>query len=142
MNCDYCKDKLSAFIDNELSSEERLLMEEHLKTCTSCAREAEIVHQLGILFGAIPEETPSPAFVQSTVNKAAVIPRHSFWNKLFLNPAISFVRSAVLFVFAPDGYGAAGGKNLSSRGYLRTFDDSPPGSFAAVYLTAIQGGGN
>ena len=142
MNCDYCKDKLSAFIDNELSPEERLLMEGHLKTCTSCAREAETLNQLGVLFGSIPEETPSPAFVQTTVNKAAVIPRHSLWNKFFLNPAISFVRSAVAFVFAPDGYGAGGRKNLSSHGYLRTFDDSPPGSFADVYLTVIQGGGN
>lgn len=141
MNCDYCKDKLSAFIDNELSSEERLLMEGHLKTCTSCAREAETLHQLSVLFGSIPEETPSPAFVQSAVNKAAVIPGYSFWEKLFLNPAISLVRSAVIFVFAPDGY-AVGRQNLSSRGYLRTFDDSPPGSFADVYLTVIQGGGN
>jgi anti-sigma factor RsiW len=142
MNCDYCKDKLSAFIDNELSSEERFLMEKHLKVCPSCAREAETLNQLGVLFGGMPEETPSPDFVQTTVSKAAVIRRLSFWNKLFLNPAISFVRSAVAFVFAPDGYGAAGRKDLSSRGYLRTFDDSPPGSFADIYLTVIQGGGN
>jgi anti-sigma factor RsiW len=141
MNCDYCKDKLSAFIDNELSSEEHSLMEEHLKTCPSCAREAETLNQLGVLLGSIPEETPSAAFVQ-TIVKAAVIRRHSLWNKFFLNPAVSFMRSAVAFVFAPDGYGAAGKKDLSSRGYLRTFDDSPPGSFADVYLTVIQGGGN
>lgn len=142
MNCDYYKDKLSAFIDNELSPEERLLMEEHLKSCTSCALEAKTLNQLGALFGDIPEETPSPAFVQTTVSKAAVIPRHSFLNKLFLNPAIYFVRSAVAFVFVPYGYDTAGRKDISSRGYLRTFDDSPPGSFADVYLTVIQGGGN
>lgn len=142
MNCDCCKDKLSAFIDNELSSEERLLMEEHLKICPSCAREAETLNQLGVLFEGIPEETPSPAFVQTTVNKAAVIPQHSLWNKLFLNISLSFIRSAVAFVFAPDGYDADGGRSLSSHGYLRTFDDSPPGSFADVYLTVIQGGGN
>jgi len=141
MNCDYCKNKLSAFIDNELSSEERFLMEEHLKTCPSCAREAETLNQLGVLFEGIPEETPSPTFVQTTVNKAAVIHRHSVWIT-FLNPAISFVRNTVAFVFAPDRHGAVGGKDLSSHGYLRTFDDSPPGSFADVYLTVIQGGGN
>lgn len=142
MNCNYCIDKLSAFIDNELSSEERFLMEAHLKTCPSCAREAETLKLLGVLFGGIPEETPSLAFVQRTVIKAAVIRRHSLWNKLFLNPAVSFVRDAVAFVFAPDGYGADGKRNLASYGYLRTFDDSPPGSFADVYLTVIQGGGN
>jgi anti-sigma factor RsiW len=142
MNCDYCKDKLSAFIDNELSSEERFQMEAHLKTCPTCAREAEALNQLGVLFGGIPEGTPSPVFVQATVNKAAAIQRRSFWNKLFLKPAISFVKSAAAFVFVPDGYGVAGRKNLSWQGYLRTFDDSPPGSFADIYLTVIQGGGN
>jgi hypothetical protein len=142
MNCDYCKGKLSAFIDNELSSEERFLMEEHLQMCPSCAREAEALDQLGVLMGGIPEETPSPAFVQRTVNKAAVILRHSLWNKLFLNPALSFIRNAVALVFAPDVYVADGKRSLSSYGYLRTFDDSPPGSFSDVYLTVIQGGVN
>ncbi len=141
MNCDYCKDKLSAFIDNELSFEERLLMEEHLKICPSCAQEAEMLKKLGVLFESIPEETLSPVFVQTTVNRAAAMPRHSFRGKPFLNPALTLMRSIVALVFAPDGYGAAGRKNLSSRGYLRTFDDSPPGSFADVYLTVIQGGG-
>ena len=117
-------------------------MEEHLKACPSCTLEAATLKQLGVLLGSIPEETPSAAFVQTTVNKAAVIRRHSLWNRLFLNPAFSFIRSAIAFIFAPDGYGAAGKKDLSSRGYLRTFDDSPPGSFADVYLTVIQGGGN
>jgi anti-sigma factor RsiW len=142
MKCDDSKLKLSAYIDNELSSEERFLLEEHLKTCPSCAREAETMSQLGVLFGGIPEETPSPAFVQTTVNKVAVIGRHSLWSTFLLNPAISFVRSVMAFVFAPDGHGAVGRKDLYSHGYLRTFDDSPPESFADVYLTVIQGGGN
>ena len=142
MNCAYCKEKLSVYIDNELSAEECFLMEEHLQICPSCAREAEALAQLGLLMGTIPEETPSPAFVHTTVNKAAVIRRRSLWNKSFLNPALSFIRNAIAFVFAPDGYGTHGERSLSSYGYLRTFDDSPPGSFADVYLTFIQGGGN
>jgi len=142
MNCDYCKDKLSAFTDNELFPEERFLMEGHLKACPSCARELEAVRQLGELIGRIPEVSPSLAFVQTTVNMVAILQRLSFWNKLFLNPVFTFIRSAVALVFAPDGYGATGRTNLSSRGYLRSFDDSPPGSFADVYLTVIQGGGN
>jgi anti-sigma factor RsiW len=142
MNCDYCKEKLSAYIDKELTLEERFLMEEHLEACPSCAREAETLNQIGLFMGRIPEETPSPAFVQTTINKAAVIPQRAPWNNLYLNPVLSFLRSAVAFVFAPNGYGAVGRRNLSSHGYLRTFDDSPPGSFADVYLTVIQGGVN
>jgi anti-sigma factor RsiW len=142
MNCDYCKDKLSAFIDNELSTEERFQMEEHLKTCPSCAQEAETLSQIAVLMGGIPEETPSPAFVQRTVNKAAVMLRRSLFKKFFLDPALSVIRNAVAFVFVPDGYGADGERSLASYDYLRTFGDSPPGSFADVYLIVIQGGGN
>jgi len=142
MNCAYCKDKLSAYIDNELSPEERFLIEEHVQVCPSCAREAETLHQLGVLFESIPEETPSPAFVQRTVNKAAVLLRRSLFKKFFLDPARSLIRSAVAFVFVPDGYGADGERSLASYDYLRTFGDSPPGSFADVYLIVIQGGGN
>jgi anti-sigma factor RsiW len=140
MNCDYCKDKLSAFIDNELPSEERLVMEEHFKVCPFCVRELETLRQLGGLFGSIPETLPSSAFVQTTIDRAASIPRNSSWNERFLEPVLSFVKIAATFVFAPEGYSAAGRKNLSSRGYLRTFDDSPPGSFADVYLSVIQEG--
>jgi len=142
MNCDYCKDKLSAFIDNELSTEERFQMEEHLKTCPSCAQEAETLNQLGVILGGMPEETPSPAFMQTTVNKAAVILRRSLREKLFLNPVFSFIRNAAAIVFAPDRYDTHRVVSLSSNGYLRAFDDSPPGSFSDVYLTVIQGGGN
>lgn len=142
MHCEYCKENLSAYIDNELSPEERFLMEEHLRICLSCAREADSLAQLGLLMGSIPEETTSPAFVQRTVDRAAVIRRRSLWNKFFLNPALSFVRNAAAFVFAPDEYATHGERSLFSYGYLRTFDDSPPGSFADVYLTVIQGGGN
>ena len=142
MNCDYCKDKLSAFIDNELSSEERLLMEAHLTRCPSCRAELESLRQIGILFERLPEETPSPAFMQTTVNKAAVILRRSLREKLFLNPVFSFIRNAAAIVFAPDRYDTHRVVSLSSNGYLRAFDDSPPGSFSDVYLTVIQGGGN
>jgi anti-sigma factor RsiW len=141
MNCEYCKEKLSAYIDNELSPKERLMIEEHLQRCPSCAREAEMLNQIDVLIGHIPEETPSPAFVQRTVNKAAVLQRRS-WSKLVLNKALSFIRHAVAFVFAPVGDSTRGESSLSSHGYLRTFDDSPPGSFADIYLTVIQGGGN
>jgi hypothetical protein len=102
----------------------------------------ETLRHLGVLVGRIPDVSPSPSFVQTTVNSAASIPQHSRWSERYLNPVFSFLKSAAAFLFAPDGYGAAGRMNLFSRGYLRTFDDSPPGSFTDVYLTVIEGGGN
>jgi anti-sigma factor RsiW len=139
MNCDHYKLLVSAYIDNELPSDERLVLEKHLETCTSCAREEEKLRQLGELLENIPEGQPSPAFLQTTVSKAASIPQRSGWSERYLDPALSFVKSMAAFVFAPEGY-SAGSKNLSSRGYLRTFDDSPPGSFTEVYIRVIQGG--
>jgi len=142
MNCDHCKNKLSAFIDNELHVDERLELQDHLMVCPSCRAEYDTLRQIGVLFERLPDETPSPAFVQVAVNRIASIPRRARWSERFLAPAISVVKSAAAFVFAPDGFGATGRKNLSSRGYLRAFDDSPPGSFADVYLTVIQRGNN
>ena len=139
MRCDHYQIRISAYVDNELPSDERLVMEGHLKTCPSCAREVETLRHLGVLVGRIPEVSPSPSFVQTTVKSAASIPQYSRWS---VNPVLSFVKSAAAFVFAPEGYGASGRKNLSLRGYLRVFDDSPPGSFADVYLTVTHGGSN
>ena len=139
MRCDHYKIRVSAYVDGELPSDERLVMEEHLKTCPSCAGEVETLRHLGVLVGRIPDVSPSPSFVQTTVNSAASIPQHSRWSERFLKPALSFMTDAAALVFAPEGYGY-GRKNLSSSGYLRTFDDSPPGSFADIYLTVIQGG--
>jgi anti-sigma factor RsiW len=142
MRCDHYQIRISAYVDNELPSDERLVMEEHLKTCPSCAGEVETLRHLGVLVGRIPDVSPSLSFVQTTVNSAASIPQHSRWSERYLNPVLSFLKSAAAFLFAPDGYGASGRTNLSLRGYLRTFDDSPPGSFADVYLTVTHGGSN
>jgi anti-sigma factor RsiW len=138
MNCAY-RNFISAFIDNELPRDQRASLEAHLKTCPSCVREVEMLRQLGGLVGSIPEVTPSPAFVQATVSKAASLPQRTRWSERVLDPALSFMKSIAALLFAPHGYSASR-KNLSSRGYLRAFDDSPPGSFADVYLTVIQGG--
>jgi anti-sigma factor RsiW len=140
MTCDHCKNRLSAYIDSELPVDERLELQDHLMICPSCRAEYDTLRQIGVLFGRLPEETPSPGFVQATVSKAASLPRPARWSERFLDPVLSFMRSAAVFVFAPEGFGANNRKNLSSRGYLRAFDDSPPGSFADVYLTVIQGG--
>lgn len=39
MNCEQAKDYLSAFLDNELPADERLVMQEHLASCASCNEE-------------------------------------------------------------------------------------------------------
>jgi anti-sigma factor RsiW len=118
------------------------LVEEHLQRCPSCAQEAATLSRINAALAVLPDEMTSPAFIRNTVRKAAAIRKRLYWKKHVVAPVFSFIRNAVSLVFLPGGYGYDDENNLSSSGYLRTFDDSPPGSFADVYLTVIQGGGN
>ncbi len=46
MTCDEVKEQLSSFIDNELDTKQRTLMEEHLPQCIACQKELETFRQL------------------------------------------------------------------------------------------------
>ena len=41
MSCEYCRQLMSGYIDNELSVEQREQLEDHLLTCDACKRELE-----------------------------------------------------------------------------------------------------
>ena len=129
-------------MDGELSAAERLSIEVHLQKCASCAQEVESLAQLGLVLQGLPEETPSFAFTQGTVDRAAAMTRNLSRKNRLLHSLSSFVRVAAALLFGPVGYDVPNENSLSSQGYLRTFDDIPPGSFADVYLTVIEGGGN
>jgi len=36
MNCTFCEDRLSDYLEDTLNAAERVLLEEHLKTCSTC----------------------------------------------------------------------------------------------------------
>lgn len=46
---------LSAYIDDEVSVDERALVEEHLATCTACARDLTTLRQTVALLGELPD---------------------------------------------------------------------------------------
>ncbi|PIP12389.1 MAG: hypothetical protein COT45_02860 [bacterium (Candidatus Stahlbacteria) CG08_land_8_20_14_0_20_40_26] len=63
MKCSRIRRRLSAFLDGEVSEEEKQHILEHLKTCPDCQRELEALHQLSDSFDSFEEIEPSPYFM-------------------------------------------------------------------------------
>lgn len=58
MNCNDVRDNLSLYIDDELSEEEKKLIEEHLKRCPECSKELEEYKKLIQMLNDLPDEEP------------------------------------------------------------------------------------
>lgn len=57
------KIRLSAFLDNEVSEEERTEISEHLKDCSYCRKQAEELSQVSELFASVEDVGVSPYFL-------------------------------------------------------------------------------
>ena len=69
MNCNEVMDKLSLYIDRELSDDEIHLMEEHIKDCENCQKELEEYNNLISILQNLPEEEPPEGYCQRLHNK-------------------------------------------------------------------------
>lgn len=58
MNCNEVRELLSLYIDDELDENEKLLVEEHLKTCEECQKELEEYKKIIQALQEIPDEEP------------------------------------------------------------------------------------
>lgn len=65
--CQEIRNKLEAYVDRELTNEERNEVETHLTRCTECTREVNRIKKLGSMFTAenLEEEVP-PHLVEYT----------------------------------------------------------------------------
>ncbi|KPJ74000.1 hypothetical protein AMJ52_02345 [candidate division TA06 bacterium DG_78] len=63
MKCSEIKRKLSAFLDGEVSEEEKQIILEHLNTCDRCRKEFEALSQVSEVLEVIDEIQVSPFFV-------------------------------------------------------------------------------
>ena len=63
MKCSRIRRRLSAFLDGEVTEEEKQHILEHLKTCPDCQRELEALHQLSGSLDSFEEIEPSPYFM-------------------------------------------------------------------------------
>jgi anti-sigma factor RsiW len=137
-DCKEIRERLSAFIDNELPPRESRLIEKHLRECPECAREESSLRQVLDLLDEIPDESPSRSFAPATVQKASSWKRCAYVKAHILKPALAVLQSAFYFVLSPLELNL-GPRNAPSNAYLRSFDDFPPESLSNVYMSFIRG---
>lgn len=137
-NCKEIRNKLSAYIDNELPAAERKLIEDHLHKCPACAQEGSSLRQVIDLMDGLTDESPSRSFIPATVHRASAWKRCAYVKGHILTPALAVLRSAFSLVFHPLE-ASSDRKWTPFNAYLRSFDDFPPGSLSSIYLELIVG---
>jgi predicted anti-sigma-YlaC factor YlaD len=63
MECSEIEKRLSALLDDEITEPERILIEEHLKSCVDCQKEAENLSQVSDCLDSLTEVEVSPYFL-------------------------------------------------------------------------------
>jgi anti-sigma factor RsiW len=71
---------LSAYIDDEVTTEERVLIESHLATCTSCTHDMAALRQTVSLVGQLPQvPAPRPFTLRESDVRPARPARRAWW---------------------------------------------------------------
>ena len=136
--CEEIRERLSAFIDNELPPRESRLIENHIHECPECAQEESSLRRVIDLLDEIPAESPSRSFTPATIHRASSWKRCAYVKEHILMPSLTILRSVLSGV--PWPLEAADRRRTPFNGYLRSFDDFPPESLSSVYISLIQGG--
>ena len=133
--------KFSAYLDDELSPEERRIVDSHLEACESCREALERMRASWDLLVTMPGAKPSPhAFVRIKARMASQEDKPvSRWER-FLVPATA-AAALVLGIWVGsivgkigNGFASYGVSSSESAVYLETFDELPSGSLARVYV--------
>ncbi len=135
--CTNIREKLSAFLDDELPPLERGLIEKHLQTCPSCAEEANSLRKVNELLDSVPAESSAPAFTARAVHHALAWKRCAYVKEQLYRPVVAYVFSALALLLRAEG--KHGKRGYPTFGYLRNFDDFPPESFSSMYVALIRG---
>ena len=137
-DCREIREKLSAFIDNELPRRELKFIEGHLRECPECADEERSLRQVIDLLDGIPDESPSRSFTSATIYRVSSWKRCAYVKGHILMPALTVLRS-VLSVVPWQLEADTDRRRTPFNGYLHSFDDFPPESLSSVYISLIHG---
>jgi anti-sigma factor RsiW len=137
-NCKEIRERLSAFIDNEISPQESRLIEKHLQECPKCAQEESSLRLVIDLMDGLSDESPSRSFTPATMHRVASWKRCSYVKGHILMPALTVLRS-VLSVVLRQLESKIDKRRVPLNAYLSSFDDFPPGSLSSVYISIIHG---
>ncbi len=149
MSCEELSEELSAYLDHELSPEERARLEDHLQTCPRCRQELESLRAVSRLVASLPQVEPSPSFIHSI--RAHLVPQRRRWLRPispFAVDVVPLVAVAALFLvvlsaaliwpfFARSGSKAVGPSD--SRTPLRSVEEAPPAPVPAARPESLAG---
>lgn len=136
-DCKEIRERLSAFIDNELPPQESRLIKKHLYECPACVKEVSSLRQVIDLLDGIPDESPSRSFAPATIHRASSWKRCAYVKEHILMPALAVLRSVFSLALCPLEANADK-ERTPFNAYLRSFDDFPPESLSSVYISLIQ----
>lgn len=71
MKCSKIQQLLSNYLDGAVSDDERYVIEKHLKTCTSCQKEFEVLQKLGANLDLVSDVQISSRFENIVLDKIA-----------------------------------------------------------------------
>lgn len=96
MNCDLCREKLDAYVDESLLAEEFGAVDDHLRTCHSCASEALArVQMKRATRAAAARFSPSPEF-RLRIEKAIQKERQPIWKIAWMPWALAAAAALLL----------------------------------------------
>ena len=136
--CKVIRERLSAFIDNELPPQENRLIENHRHWCPECAQEESSLRRVIDLLDEMPDESPSRSFTPATIHRVSAWRRCAYVKEHILMPSFTILRSVIAVVPWPLKV-ASDRRRTPFNGYLHSFDDFPPDSLSSVYISLIQG---
>jgi hypothetical protein len=97
MEHNFCRENLSAYLDNELSAGEKLALESHLASCADCARELAELKRVSAVFKKHVMQPVPPALKEEVFAEKPAAPVFSGWLKPAL--VLSATAAGLLIIF-------------------------------------------
>ena len=153
-SCQSISKKLSAYQDGEVTTDEKTIVETHLRTCEACQKKYEVLLLTYRNLRKLPEINSTPELSRKIVNRATLV-QDPYWARILVGAFRSLPVSAAMVILAVTGLliGAIMGNFLTERQFhpswvsskfqsdqaltlasVQVFDATPPGSFAEGYL--------
>jgi anti-sigma factor RsiW len=139
MNCQACKNLISAYIDSELSGEQMRRMREHLSRCPECEAGLEEFKAVQNLVRDLPTMQPPEgfedrilAFVESESSRAPVQKRWTVVGLVAVASAAAAVAAFFAFsILSTPAPAMATGEQSNDRPYMGASDPFSPHATAA-----------
>ncbi len=125
MNCRECKEKISLYIDNELTDKEAAKFEEHLRECDNCRIEFENIKSIVETVNNMPLEKLPEGYCEKLHDKLIEKKSKNKWNwkRITAIAATFVVLLGATFIFSNLGLG--GGKTSNDMGIMEEAAEAP-----------------